>query len=165
MTSYIALLFKEKKSDYGVTFPDFPGCITAGKTLEEARRFAAEALNLHIETMQDDGDTLPEPSSLDAVMEDPDCQNAVVFLVDAKVERTKAIRVNVTIKENVLSQLDALVAALNTSRAAVLEEAVIARLKIAGVSNVKRRPRNRRDIVRNRKRVAAGRKKATRKGA
>ena len=35
---YIAYLHKDKGSDYGVSFPDFPGCITAGKTLEEARK-------------------------------------------------------------------------------------------------------------------------------
>src|SRR5689334_6632615 len=35
---YIAYLHKTRRSDYGVSFPDFPGCITAGKTLEEARR-------------------------------------------------------------------------------------------------------------------------------
>ncbi len=34
--SYIALLRKDEGSDYGVEFPDFPGCVTAGKTLEEA---------------------------------------------------------------------------------------------------------------------------------
>ena len=43
---YIAYLHKDKKSDYGVSFPDFPGCITAGTSLEEARRMAAEALSL-----------------------------------------------------------------------------------------------------------------------
>ncbi|MBL0942631.1 MAG: type II toxin-antitoxin system HicB family antitoxin, partial [Alphaproteobacteria bacterium] len=35
--NYIALIHKDKNSDFGVSFPDFPGCITAGKTLDEAR--------------------------------------------------------------------------------------------------------------------------------
>jgi len=34
---YIAYLHKDRKSDLGVSFPDFPMCVTAGKTLEEAR--------------------------------------------------------------------------------------------------------------------------------
>ena len=42
MTVYIALLRKHPDSDYGVDFPDFPGCITAGETLEDARRMAVE---------------------------------------------------------------------------------------------------------------------------
>jgi predicted RNase H-like HicB family nuclease len=68
MTDYIALLHKDKGSDYGVSFPDFPGCITAGKTLEEARRMAAEALAFHIEGLIEDGEAIPGPSTLDAIM-------------------------------------------------------------------------------------------------
>jgi len=30
MASYIAIIHKEPGSDYGVSFPDFPGCITVG---------------------------------------------------------------------------------------------------------------------------------------
>jgi predicted RNase H-like HicB family nuclease len=33
MTAYIALIRKEPDSDFGVDFPDFPGCVTAGRTL------------------------------------------------------------------------------------------------------------------------------------
>ena len=40
MASYVALIRKDPASDYGVDFPDFPGCVTAGRTLEEARRMA-----------------------------------------------------------------------------------------------------------------------------
>jgi len=42
---YIAYLHKDKNSDFGVSFPDFPGCITAGKTLEEARELAGRGLD------------------------------------------------------------------------------------------------------------------------
>ena len=31
MVAYIALLRKDRASDYGVEFPDFPGCVTAGR--------------------------------------------------------------------------------------------------------------------------------------
>lgn len=64
---YIAYLHKDRDSDFGVSFPDFPGCVTAGRTLEEARRIAAEALALHIAGMVEDGQAIPEPSSLDAL--------------------------------------------------------------------------------------------------
>ena len=39
---YIAYLHKDRDSDFGVSFPDFPGCVTAGKTLDEAHRVQAE---------------------------------------------------------------------------------------------------------------------------
>jgi predicted RNase H-like HicB family nuclease len=61
---YIAYLHKDGDSDFGVSFPDFPGCVTAGRTLEEARRMAAEALAMHIAGMIEDGDVVPDPSNL-----------------------------------------------------------------------------------------------------
>src|ERR1035441_6271666 len=50
---YIAYLHKDKNSDFGVSFPDFPGCITAGSSLDEARAMAAEALALHVAGMRE----------------------------------------------------------------------------------------------------------------
>ena len=39
---YIAYMHKDPQSDFGVSFPNFPGCITTGETVEEAQRLAAE---------------------------------------------------------------------------------------------------------------------------
>jgi len=33
MANYLAIIHKDTKSDYGVSFPDFPGCITAGRSI------------------------------------------------------------------------------------------------------------------------------------
>ena len=41
----------EPEGGFTVTFPDFPGCITYGKTLEEARKYAHEVLELWLEEM------------------------------------------------------------------------------------------------------------------
>ena len=106
MTAYIALLRKDAGSEYGVDFPDFPGCVTAGATLEEARLMAAEALALHVEGMAEDGEPIPVPSPLDSIMVDPDNADAVAFLVDVPVETTRAVRVNITIPEDLLKQID-----------------------------------------------------------
>ena len=123
--SYIALLRKEKGSDYGVEFPDFPGCVSAGRTLEEARRAAHEALELHLEGMAAEGQTVPEPSSLDAIFaSDWDAEHAVPFLVTAKQPETRVVRVNVTFKPTVLRSLDAYASEHHLTRAAALERAV-----------------------------------------
>jgi predicted RNase H-like HicB family nuclease len=79
--NYVAILHKDTDSDYGVSFPDFPGCITAGRTLDEARDMAEEALALHIECMIADGESLPEPSSLEAVMHDAENREGAAILV------------------------------------------------------------------------------------
>jgi len=78
---YIAYLHRDRKSDFWVSFPDFPGCATAGKTLEEARKLAVEALTLHIEGMKEDGEAIPESSTLDALEHDPSMVGAIAFLV------------------------------------------------------------------------------------
>ena len=88
MTSYIALLRKEPTGDYGVEFPDFPGCVTAGTDPEDACRMAAEALDLHIRGMLEDGDPVPEPSKLD----DAHHREAVVLLVDTPARAAPSIR-------------------------------------------------------------------------
>jgi len=44
MGNYIGLIHKDADSHFGVSFPDFPGVITAGTTLDDARAMAEEAL-------------------------------------------------------------------------------------------------------------------------
>jgi predicted RNase H-like HicB family nuclease len=101
---FIAYLHKDRKSDYGVSFPDFPGCVTAGKTLDEARRMAAEALALHIDGMAEDGEPIPEPSTIDDVAEDPAMARAVAFLVSVGLDKT--VRLNITARESQVAAID-----------------------------------------------------------
>jgi predicted RNase H-like HicB family nuclease len=84
MKAYIALIHKDKDSDFGVSFPDFPGVVTAGLDLDDARHMAEEALNLHIRGMLEDKDVLPEPSTLEKVMEDTDNRQGVAMLIPAQ---------------------------------------------------------------------------------
>lgn len=106
MTSYIALLRKDAASDYGVDFPDFPGCVTAGRTLDEARGMAVEALELHLAGMREDQEPIPEPSALDAIMSDPANREAVAFLVDVVARPSKAVRVNVMLPAELVEAID-----------------------------------------------------------
>jgi len=55
MAAYIGIIHKDKDSDFGVSFPDFPGCATAGIDMNEAALMAKEALALHIDGMTEDG--------------------------------------------------------------------------------------------------------------
>jgi predicted RNase H-like HicB family nuclease len=106
LMTYIGLLRKERGSDFGVDFPDFPGCVTAGETLDEARRMAAEAIELHVNGMMEDHEPIPEPSSLDAIMDDPDNRDAVIFLVDVATKPAKSVRVNVMLPEDIVEAID-----------------------------------------------------------
>lgn len=63
---YPALITQDEgdppEAAYGVVFPDFPGCVSVGATVQEAEAMAAEVLALHVEGMLEDGEPLPEPS-------------------------------------------------------------------------------------------------------
>jgi predicted RNase H-like HicB family nuclease len=106
MRQYIALIHKDADSDYGVSFPDLPGVISAGSTLDEARDMAAEALALHLEGLAEDGEAVPEPSSLEEIMAIEENKDGVAVLVDAPADDIRSVRVNVTIPQNVLDQID-----------------------------------------------------------
>jgi len=60
MKKYIAVIDK----DFGVVFPDFDGCVSAGKDLNDAINMAQEALDFHVKGMREDGEELPEPAAL-----------------------------------------------------------------------------------------------------
>ena len=106
MRHYIALIHKEADSDYGVSFPDLPGVITAGTDLDDARTMAAEALALHLEGMAADGEAVPEPSSLEEIMAVAENKGAVAVLIPAPAGEVKSVRVNVTLPADVLSEID-----------------------------------------------------------
>jgi predicted RNase H-like HicB family nuclease len=116
---FIAYLHKEKKSDYGVSFPDFPGCITAGKTLDEARRNAVEALSLHIQGMLEDGEEIPEASMLDNLSRDPALKDAIAFLIDVNVA-DKVERFNITARKSQMEAIDRLAKQHGMSRSAYI---------------------------------------------
>ena len=124
MPSYIGLIHKDADSDFGVSFPDFPGVITAGTTLDDARTMAQEALALHIEGLAEDGEAIPEASSLEEVMSDPDNRSGVAILVSVKTEQPKAVRVNVTLPEDVLEKIDRYAEAHGFTRSGLLAQAV-----------------------------------------
>jgi predicted RNase H-like HicB family nuclease len=106
MVHYVALLHKDTDSDIGVSFPDLPGCISAGSTLEEALSMAEEALAGHFEAMADHGLEIPAPSSLDAVMADPENRDGIAVLVPAPEPDRRAVRVNITLPERLLRRID-----------------------------------------------------------
>jgi len=107
MPQYIAIIHKDPDSDFGVSFPDLPGCVSAGVDLDEAQAMAAEALALHLEGIASDGETIPAPSSLETIMADPENRDGIAVLVSAPVAPVRAVRVNITLPEDVLREIDA----------------------------------------------------------
>ena len=57
--TYFAVFEPVTGGGYSVYFPDVPGCITCGDNLEHAHKMAAEALGLHLYTLEKDKQVLP----------------------------------------------------------------------------------------------------------
>jgi predicted RNase H-like HicB family nuclease len=124
-------MHKDASSDYGVSFSDLPGCVTAGVDLDEPRRMAEEALALHLAGMAEDEEPIPEPSSLVAVMADRENRDAVAILVKAPPATAKAVRVNMTVPEDELEQIDKFAAEHGNTRSGFLLHAPKKAIKAA----------------------------------
>ena len=57
------VIFEEDENGCSTYVPDLPGCIAAGYTIEEVRILIAEAIEFHIEGLQEDGEVVPLPIS------------------------------------------------------------------------------------------------------
>lgn len=123
MRHYIALIHKDPESDYGISFPDFPGCVSAGATVEEAVQMGAEALRGHIELMAEEGLPLPEPSTMDEILADPENRGAVHALIPAPQPKPAVLRVNITLPQDVLEQIDRYAEAHGYTRSGFLASA------------------------------------------
>src|SRR3954452_10996429 len=132
MRHYIGLIHKDADSDFGVSFPDLPGLVTSGTTLDEARDMAEEALALHLQGMVEDREAIPEPSSLEEIMSDPENRSGVAILVSVKDDQPKVVRVNVTLPGDVLEQIDKYAEANGYTRSGLLAQA--AKKLIAGAA-------------------------------
>ena len=134
MANYIAVVHKDPKSDFGVSFPDFPGCVTAGSSIDEAKDMAHEALSLHIKGMLEDGESIPAPSKLEDIMADPDYSDAIAILVVTVSEtKPRSVRVNITVPEEMLRKIDAAAKKRGMSRSSFLVNA--AQNAIASIQN------------------------------
>ncbi len=111
MTQYIALLHKTERKGYGVSFPDFPGCVTVGRTVEDALREGAEVLAFHVDGMREDGIKIPKPRTLEAIREAKqdwvEMEDAIVATVPLLPPQGRALRVQVTMDERLLARIDA----------------------------------------------------------
>lgn len=121
MSHYYAFIRKDDDSDFGVEFPDLPGCITAGATEDEAYVMAEEALALHIAGMHAEGIPVPTPSTLHNLS----CDEGVKFTIRVPVRPIagRAQRVQITLDEYLLKEIDRTAKKTGHSRSSFLAAA------------------------------------------
>ena len=92
MPTYIALIHKDADSSYGVSLPDLPGVVTAGDSIDEAMKHAAEVLEFAAEDWESNGRKgLLAPRTIDDLRSDAEFQeDAADAVVAALPFRAKA---------------------------------------------------------------------------
>src|SRR5258706_9250468 len=126
MDRYVALMHPRRSGGYGVSFPDFLGCITVGKDWETAVDTAAEALRFHVDGMQEDKLPIPRPRTPEQIQADPslkeNLKGAVLTLVPLLPPAGKPERINITMDTNLLRTVDAAAEAAGMPRSTWLAE-------------------------------------------
>lgn len=127
---YPIVIHKDPESAYGVTVPDVPGCFSAGDTVVEAIANASEAIAFHLEGLLADGEDIPLPGDVERYLDEPDYAGGVwaIAAIDPSKISGKAKRVNVTIPEHFLAQIDAAAKAMGSTRSGFLTMAALERI-------------------------------------
>lgn len=128
-------IIHEEDDHFGISFPDFPGCISGGETAEQAILRGTEALTFHVAGMIEDGEKLPLLRTIGELQSDKDFRKdsagGVLALVPFDLPG-KSVRINISIDENLLSSIDLASDATGESRSGWLASAARRRLAKAG---------------------------------
>jgi predicted RNase H-like HicB family nuclease len=126
MIRYIALFHTSPDGGWGVMFPDFPGCISAGDTYEEAMKSGMEALSGHVALMRADGDPIPTPRSLESIRAEAEdwieWDGAITGLVPL-LPPSGTVRLNISMDQRLLTRIDAAAHERAMTRSTFLAEA------------------------------------------
>ncbi len=125
MQFLVVLHTETDRTDYGVTVPDLPGCVSAGDTLEQALANAGEAILGHLEVMIEDGNPVPEPNSMVPSLGPGQMIGAVkVNLAELEALR-ETVRLNISMARRTLERIDEAAKLAGTTRSGFLAMAAL----------------------------------------
>jgi len=126
--------YDDDSGQYGVVFPDFPGCVSVGNNLGHALEMAREALTLHLSSMLEDKDPLPVPSSLktaraqmekEAVQDNEPLHPETLYqyvLVDLPrpAKKEPPLHVSISLRQATLEEIDAMAEEMGLTRSGII---------------------------------------------
>lgn len=120
----------DEQHAHGVTIPDFPGCFSAADTWEDLPARIQEAIEVACEGEEG---KIPPPTPLEKLAHDPDYAGGVWMLVDVDVSRlsSRPVRLNISLPEGLVKQIDEHARAQHLSRSGFLARAALAQI-VAG---------------------------------
>lgn len=98
---YPAVFHKAEEGGFWITFPDIPECLSQGENMQEAYEMAVDALGLSLTTMENEGEAISKPSSLDEIT----VEDGVLVIVEfdmaeyRRKNRSRAVKKTLSIPE------------------------------------------------------------------
>jgi len=129
MAYAVALIHEEKNSIFGVSFPDFPGCVSAATNLNDAIARGTAALAAHIKKMGENNQPLPALRTADDIRRTEHLDETIIAAVPVDLPG-KSIPVQITLNEHLLAALDRAAKASGASRSDKIAEAIRASLGV-----------------------------------
>jgi predicted RNase H-like HicB family nuclease len=130
-TAYIAAVEHETGTSYSVEFPDLPGCFSAAATPLEIAPMAGEAAEAWIAVALERGQAVPQPSALDQLRGRQELAGRALMFIEVDIPESRAIRLNITLPETILAEVDAYARRTRQPRSTVLAKAATSYLRRA----------------------------------
>jgi predicted RNase H-like HicB family nuclease len=111
---YPAVLERAEGGMFAVWFPDFPGCVAAGRSQEEAAARAEDALAAALQEAAEN-ETIPEPTAFDAIITPVEAEVVTLLSIGASPP-SPSERVNVYLPKNLIARADAMAEEWGMSR-------------------------------------------------
>lgn len=128
MAYAVALIHEEQNRSYGVSFPDFPGCVSAASNLNDAIARAAVALAAHVKALGDNSQAMPVLRTLDDIRRTQELHEAIIAAVPVDMPG-KSVPVEITLNEHLLAALDRSARQSGVTRSDKIAEAIRASLR------------------------------------
>jgi Uncharacterized conserved protein len=112
---YPAVLERGRKGAFGAWFPDFPGCVAAGKSQDETIEKAENTLAQAVDRLFELGGPLPASTPIERIVLPKGCDFLAYFIVGVDPPDPSE-RVNVYLPKSLIGQVDRRAAELGMSR-------------------------------------------------
>jgi predicted RNase H-like HicB family nuclease len=126
-----------KTGAYGVVVPDFPGCTSAGSSVDEALHNALEAMTLWAEDARADGEKIPKPRPIDKLRKDAEVaaalsEGGVLAYVPLVRDAGRPVKANLSLDAGLLEAIDEAAERRGLTRSAFLASAAREKIETEG---------------------------------
>lgn len=128
--AYAVGIIHEENGTFGISFPDFPGAISSGRSMEEAVAKGAEMLAFHVDGLAEDKALPEQVRTLDLLRkQEPDWfTDGVAVLVPVEIPGN-VVRVNISVDERDLERIDRAAKGAGMTRSGFMVKASVDRLR------------------------------------